>query len=76
MNIINIFNQKAQDKMTSWGLLIMRLVFGFSMLYAHGLGKWTRFFGDDPIKFADPFGLGPTASLGLAMSLQKSFVLF
>jgi putative oxidoreductase len=47
-------------------LLILRLVFGFAMIYGHGWGKVLRLFGDEPIRFADPFGLGPAASLALA----------
>ena len=49
-----------------YGLLILRLAFGFSMIYGHGFGKLTRLFGSEEIKFADPFGLGPAVSLGLA----------
>lgn len=36
------------------------------MLVNHGWGKLMRFFGDDPIKFADPIGIGENASLVLA----------
>jgi len=48
------------------GLLILRLGLGFTMIYGHGWGKLMRFFSDDPIKFSDPFGLGPEISLALA----------
>jgi len=37
------------------------------MLYGHGIGKMRRLFGNEPIEFADPFGLGPVASLGMAV---------
>ena len=37
------------------------------MLYGHGWGKLLRLFGDDPIKFSDPFGIGPPASLALVV---------
>lgn len=47
-------------------LLLLRLTFGGAMIYGHGWGKLLRLFGDDPITFADPFGIGPTASLALA----------
>ncbi|HKK77342.1 MAG TPA: DoxX family protein [Saprospiraceae bacterium] len=47
-------------------LLILRLTFGIFMIYGHGWGKIFRLFGDEPIRFADPFGLGPVASLALA----------
>jgi putative oxidoreductase len=47
--------------------LLLRLVFGGFMLYSHGWPKLQRLFGDDPIKFADPFGIGATASLSLTV---------
>jgi len=49
-----------------YGLLLLRLAFGFSMIYGHGWGKLIRLFGSEEIKFADPFGLGPVVSLALA----------
>ena len=38
-------------------LLLIRIIFGGAMIYGHGWGKLMRILGDDPIKFADPFGL-------------------
>ncbi len=49
------------------GLLLLRLVFGGSMLLGHGWGKFMRFFEEGPIEFGDPIGLGPTFSLVLAV---------
>lgn len=64
MNLLRLeFPSRVQD----YGLLILRLVFGFSMIYGHGFGKLTRLFGTEEIRFADPFGLGPAASLALAV---------
>lgn len=37
------------------------------MLYGHGWPKLMRLLSDDPISFADPFGIGPAASLALAV---------
>jgi len=48
-------------------LLLLRVTFGGLMLINHGWGKMMKFFGDDPIKFADPIGVGETASLALAV---------
>ena len=48
-------------------LLLLRLTFGSLMLINHGWGKMMKFFADDPIKFADPFGIGEPASLALAV---------
>lgn len=53
------------DKKWDIALLLLRLTFGGAMLYGHGWGKLMRFFGDDPIKFADPFGIGVIPSLSL-----------
>ena len=50
-----------------YGLLVLRLTFGFSMLYGHGWGKLMRLLGAEEIEFADPFGIGPTTSLALAV---------
>ena len=36
-------------------------------MLTHGLPKINRLFGEGPVKFADPFGLGPEVSLGLAI---------
>ena len=47
--------------------LLLRLTLGLSMVFGHGLGKWQNLFGDDPIRFADPFGVGPEISLALAV---------
>lgn len=47
------------------GLLLLRLSLGFSLVYAHGYGKLMRLV-DGNLKFADPIGLGPGLSLGLA----------
>ncbi|MEM8523474.1 MAG: DoxX family protein [Bacteroidota bacterium] len=49
------------------GLLLLRITFGSLMLINHGWGKMMNLFGDDPIKFADPIGIGETASLTLAV---------
>ncbi len=52
---------------TDIALLLIRLVFGFSMLYGHGWGKLERLFSGEPIDFSDPFGLGPVVSLALVV---------
>jgi len=47
-------------------ILILRVAIGIFML-THGMGKLLKLFGDEPIAFADPIGLGQTASLVLAV---------
>ena len=48
-------------------LLLLRLCFRGLMCINHGIGKFHKFFGDEPIKFGDPLGIGMEASLGLAV---------
>ena len=55
------------SRSTDVALLILRLTFGGLMIYGHGWGKLTRLMGAEEISFADPFGLGPVASLVLAV---------
>ena len=45
-------------------LLILRVTVGFFML-SHGMGKFYKLIGDAPIQFADPLGIGASASLTL-----------
>jgi putative oxidoreductase len=53
-------------KLQDFGLLTVRLLSG-GMMLTHGLPKFDRLFGEGPVKFADPFGLGPEISLGLVL---------
>ncbi|WP_296705949.1 DoxX family protein [Algoriphagus sp.] len=48
------------------GKLAIRLATG-GMMLTHGIPKIGRLFGEGPVKFHDPFGLGPEISLGLAV---------
>ena len=48
------------------GILLIRLLAG-GMMLTHGIPKINRLFGEGPIKFSDPFGLGPEISLTLAV---------
>ncbi len=49
------------------GLLLLRLFFGAAMIFGHGWGKLMRFFGNGPIIFSDPIGVGMEISLGLVV---------
>jgi putative oxidoreductase len=53
-------------KLQNFGLLAIRLLSG-GMMLTHGLPKFDRLFGEGPVKFADPFGLGPEISLGMVL---------
>ena len=55
-----------QSKGIDLALLILRIVFGGSMIIGHGWGKLQRLFSGEPIEFGDPYGLGPATSLVLA----------
>ena len=46
--------------------LLIRLGAG-GLILTHGLPKIGRLFGEGPVKFADPFGLGPEISLVMAI---------
>ncbi|MCB9284438.1 MAG: DoxX family membrane protein [Lewinellaceae bacterium] len=48
-------------------MIALRLAFGGMMLFQHGLPKLELLFWGDPSSFGDPIGLGPVASLGLAV---------
>jgi len=54
------------NPLSALGLLLVRLLAG-GMMLTHGLPKFDRLFGEGPVKFADPFGLGPEISLGLVL---------
>lgn len=63
---MNLLRIESPARFYDYGLLVLRLVFGFCIMYGHGYPKLTRLLGSDEIQFADPFGLGPALSLGLA----------
>jgi putative oxidoreductase len=48
-------------------LLLLRLTFGLTMLVNHGWPKLMKLMGDEPIKFLDFMGMGPTIALMLAV---------
>lgn len=48
------------------GLLVLRAWFGGTMAFVHGLPKLEKLLAGD-FAFADPIGLGPAASLALAV---------
>ncbi len=50
----------------SVSLLFLRIIVGTFML-THGFVKLLMLFGDDPIQFADPIGIGVTASFVLTV---------
>lgn len=61
-----IFSTGNYSKNINVMLLLLRVMVGVLML-THGYGKVQKFFGEEPIRFSDPLGVGVTTSLGLAM---------
>ncbi len=62
----NLFNPGSLSNYSDLTLLLMRIGVGALML-SHGTGKFLKLFGDEPIKFSDPLGVGATASLAMAV---------
>jgi len=56
----------THDKMSSFGLLLLRVLAGGFMIAFHGWGKLVN-FGEKSDGFLDPLGLGSATSLGLAV---------
>jgi len=73
--IKGILNPGNYPKHIDFAVLLLRLVAGGFML-THGLGKLNKLFGDDPIQFADPLGVGVTASLALTVFAEVLCALF
>jgi len=56
----------VQSTAASVGLLVLRVSIGLMMAFGHGWGKLTG-FGERAAQFADPYGVGPTVSMALAV---------
>jgi putative oxidoreductase len=69
------FNPGEYSNTISLSLLFLRLIVGGFML-THGIGKWMMLIGDGPIRFADPIGIGVTASLALTVFAEVFCSLF
>lgn len=69
------FSSNATQNNISIALLILRVVIG-GMMLTHGLSKLTMLFGNDPIQFLDPLGIGLTASLALAVFAEEICSIF
>ena len=57
-------------------LLLVRLSVSTIIMVAHGLPKLNRLTSGEEIKFADPFGIGPEISLGLAVFAEVGCSIF
>lgn len=64
--IKKLLNPGSYEKEINIALLFLRITIGAFML-THGFGKLTMLLDGSPIQFADPVGVGPDASLVLAV---------
>ena len=62
----SILNPGNYSKNIDFALLLLRITAGSFML-THGWGKFLKLIGDEPIKFADPIGIGEPTSLMLVV---------
>lgn len=62
----NFFNPGMYTQKVNIALLFLRVSIGILML-THGTGKFMTLLEGGPIEFADPIGIGPAASLALAV---------
>lgn len=62
----NSYSTTLELPQVDLGLLIFRLGISALML-THGIPKLIKFFGSEPISFADPIGLGEVASFTFAV---------
>ena len=63
----SLFSYAPLSRFSDIWLLLFRVLTGGFMLFGHGLPKWNRLNSGEEIQFADPFGIGPAASLALAV---------
>ena len=64
-----LFIPSEDSDLTSLMLLVLRLWFGLTMLFNHGIGKLTH-FSEVVQTFPDPLGLGQEASLVLVVMAE------
>jgi putative oxidoreductase len=64
-----------KDNLMDYGLLVLRMGLALLML-PHGIGKFGMLLNGNEIHFPDPFGVGATASLILAVIAEIVCSLF
>jgi putative oxidoreductase len=60
---MSFLRNSTQPQLTNVAMLLMRISIGLGMVYGHGFKKLMKILGDDPIRFADPIGLGQELSI-------------
>lgn len=63
---MSLYKTNLSPAKADLALLIFRVAIG-AMMLVHGVPKMITLFTADPIEFADPIGMGQTASLALAV---------
>ena len=71
-----IFSTSISVSYANLCLLLVRLSVSTIIMVAHGLPKLNRLTSGEEIKFADPFGIGPEISLGLAVFAEVGCSIF
>jgi putative oxidoreductase len=72
---MTIFSTSVPILYANLCLLLGRLVVGIFMM-VHGLPKLNKLTSGEEVKFADPFGFGPTITLGLAVFAEVICAIF
>ncbi|MGB0862284.1 MAG: DoxX family protein [Saprospiraceae bacterium] len=67
MKLIPVFSEERQSKLNDISLLLLRITFGFTMIYGHGLGKLQKLLAGGEIEFMNFLGLGAEISLFLTV---------
>jgi putative oxidoreductase len=73
--IKKILNPGFYSREINIAILFLRVSVGIFML-THGTGKLMALLSGGPVKFADPIGIGPAASLALAVFAEVICSLF
>ncbi len=70
-----LLNPGSYEQQINIALLFLRITIGIFMM-VHGTGKLITLFEGGPVQFADPIGIGPSASLMLAVFAEFVCSLF
>lgn len=70
-----LLNPGSYEKQINIALLFLRITVGVFML-THGIGKLTTLLDSSRVQFADPIGIGPGASLTIAVFAEFVCSLF
>jgi len=60
----------------TWGIFLLRIFGSFFMIYGHGGPKLIRLISGDPIRFANPIGIGAAPSFILVVFAEFLCALF